>query len=107
SDLDCLMVRLTAHLAYVGSESYHQTVNIDQNPGIYANGGNRIYPSFSTIFESQSLGTASYNSLQASIDQQLLRGLQFHSAFTWSKITDIQGLNDSAFFSSGLADPFD
>ena len=98
---------LAFHLAYVGSQSYHQTVNIDQNPGIYANGGNRIYPSFSTIFESQSLGTASYNSMQASIDQQLLRGLQFHSAFTWSKITDIQGLNDSAFFSSGLADPFD
>ncbi len=98
---------LAAHLAYVGSESYHQTVNIDQNPGIYANGGNRIYQDYSTIFENQSLGTASYNSLQASIDQQLSKGLQFHSAFTWSKIIDIQGLNDSAFFSSGLADPFD
>jgi hypothetical protein len=98
---------LAAHLAYVGSESYHQTVNIDLNPGIYADGGNRtLYPDFSTIFENESIGTASYNSLQASIDQQPWNGLQFHSSFTWSKVIDTQGLNDSAFFSAGLPNPF-
>ncbi len=98
---------LAAHIAYVGSESYHQTVNIDLNPGIYANGGNRTrYPDFSTIFENASIGTASYNSLQASIEEQIWKGLQFHSSFTWSKVLDTQGLNDSAFFSAGLPNPF-
>jgi hypothetical protein len=98
---------LAAHIAYVGNQSYHQTVNVDQNPGIYANGGNRtLYPDFSTIFENQSIGTASYNSLQASIEEQPWKGLQFHSSFTWSKVIDTQGLNDSAFFSAGLPNPF-
>jgi hypothetical protein len=98
---------LAAHIAYVGNESYHQTVNIDLNPGIYSNGGNRANQNFSTIFENESIGTASYNSLQASIEEQPWKGLQFHSSFTWSKVLGTQGLNDSAFFSAGLPNPFD
>lgn len=98
---------LAFHLAYVGSESYHQTVNVDLNPGIYANGGNRTtYPDFSTIFENKSIGTTSYNSLQAGIEQQLTHGLQFQSNFTWSRSIDIQSFNNSAFGSVGLPNPF-
>ena len=95
------------HLAYVGSKSYHQTVNIDKNPGIYANGGNRTtYPNFSTITEDTSLGTASYNSLQVGIEKQISHGLELQSNFTWSKDLDISSWGNISFHSN-LPNPFD
>ena len=101
---------LAVHLGYVGSETYHQAEVIDQNPGIYANGGRRTtYPAFGGILTIFSNGTASYNSLQIGIEQRLFAGLQFQSYFTWSKAIDLAAHADISIASYGspeLGDPF-
>ncbi len=103
---------LALHLAYVGSESYHQALPIDQNPGIY-NAGNAVlsglrttYPAFGQILQLTSAGTASYNSLQVGIDKRLSHNLQFQSNFTWSRTEDTFSAA-SLSFSGAVADPFD
>ena len=74
---------MAAHLAYVGSESYHQSTIIDQNPGIYANGGNRTtYSNFGEILTDFSNTTSSYHALQATVDKHFSHGFQFQSNFT-------------------------
>ncbi len=100
--------RIALHLAYVGSETYHQTVDIDRNPGIYANGGNRTtYPNFGVIAEQAPIGTASYNSLQVSVKKQASHGIEFNSSFTWSKIIDISPWGNMPGRSILLPNPFD
>jgi hypothetical protein len=95
------------HVAYVGSESYHQSTNIDLNPGIYANGDARsTYPLFSEILENDAVGTASYQALQVSMNGHLSGGFQFQSNFTWSKTIDLSS-SGNASFSGGIGDPFD
>jgi hypothetical protein len=102
-----LTASLALHLAYVGSESDHQYISRDLNPGIYANGGARTtYPDFSSIFENQSVGTASYNSLQARIEERSWKGLQFNSSFTWSKVIDDLAYNQAGDHGTGIPDPF-
>ncbi len=94
------------HLAYVGSQSYHQATPVDLNPGIYANSGNRtIYPNFSEILQVSDAGTGTYHSLQAGIEKRFSQGLQFQSNFTWSRTTDVGGSGDPSFESS-VSDPF-
>ena len=100
------------HLAYVGSESYHQLLPIDLNPGIYnptnaALSGSRItYPAFSSIIENGSLGTANYNALQLSFEKRLSHSLQFQESFTWSRTEDTFSANAGASGGRNLADPF-
>ncbi|MGD0510126.1 MAG: hypothetical protein ABSA27_20175, partial [Terriglobales bacterium] len=99
---------MVVRLAYVGGESYHQSVVIDQNPGIYANGKNRTtYPSFQAILTDFSLGTSSYNALQLGVERHLTRGLQFQSNFTWSKTLDTVSSGNVSFGTQNLPDPFD
>ena len=98
---------LALHVAYVGNESYHQTVNVDANPGIFTNGGARINPNFSAFFQNTSWGTGSYNALQAQLENQRWHGLQFQSSFTWSKVLDLQSNDDASFSGYGLSNPFD
>jgi hypothetical protein len=94
------------HLAYVGSESYHQTTPLDLNPGIYADGGARTtWPDFNNILENTIGGTASYHSLQASVNKALSHGLQFQSNFTWSKVIDTSSQGSLAWV-GGVPDPF-
>lgn len=94
------------HLAYVGSQSYHQATPIDLNPGIYAAGGARtIYPNFSEILQVQDGGTGTYHALQAGIEKRFSHGLQFQSNYTWSRTTDVGGSGDPSFESS-VSDPF-
>ena len=98
---------MAMHLAYVGSQSYHQSTPLDLNPGIYANQGARsTYPLMGPIFEMTSIGTASYHSLQAALSKHLSNGLQFQSSFTWSKTMDLSSIPSLAW-TGGLADPFD
>jgi hypothetical protein len=98
---------LALHLAYVGSESYHQATPLDLNPGIYANGGARsTYPLMGPIFEMMTAGTASYHSLQASLSKHLSHGLQFQTNFTWSKSMDLSSIPSLAW-TGGVANPFD
>lgn len=99
-----LMVRF----AYVGSESFHQMVTIELNPGIYADGGTRTtYPNFGEIASNQSAGTASYNGLEITVDRHLSHGLQFQSNWTWSKLIDTASSADMGFGDQPLFDPFD
>ena len=96
---------LIAHITYVGSETYHQPVQLDLNPGIFADGGNRTrFPLFSNITQYTSLGTTSYNSLQAQLEMSSWHGLQFQSNFTWSKTLDLS--SNGSVFGHALPDPF-
>jgi len=97
---------LVFHLAYVGSESYHQAIKVDLNPGIYtAKDVRTTYPLFSNIYEDESVGTASYHSLQAGIEERLSHGFQFQSYFTWSKAIDLASGSSLSFY-SGVPNPF-
>ena len=98
---------IALHLAYIGSESYHQETVIDQNPGIFATGGTRsIYPAFSNILTLASIGTASYNSLQVGVEKRFSHGLQFQSNFTWAKTIDLAGSGNVSFGTPQVPDPF-
>jgi len=101
--------------AYVGSQSYHQSDIIDQNPGICgpvvgggcSNGGRTTFPNFFNILDNFSNGTASYNALQLSAQQHLYRGLQWQSNFTWSKTMDTASSGNISFGTNQLPNPFD
>ena len=102
------------HIAYVGSESYHQATTVDINPGVPlgvgvtvpAQGTLRANSSFSQILQVQDGGTARYESLQAGIEHKFSHGLQFQSNFTWSKTMDVGGSGDPDFESS-VSNPLD
>ena len=106
---------LTAvRIAYVGSESYHQSYVADRNFAIYCNScnngahGSQIpYSNFSGILEDDSDGTASYNSLQISVDRHISRGFQGQTSFTWQKTLDIASTANPSFGSPQIGDPFD
>ncbi len=90
-------------LAYVGSESFHQTDAIDQNA---ATSDVRPYSNFTQILTDLSNGTASYNSMQVTVDHHLSHGLQVQSSFTWSKSIDDASSGNVSFGSPYLGDPF-
>jgi hypothetical protein len=95
------------HLAYVGSQSYHQIYYLDCNPGIYADGGERTtYPAFGPVQQITSAGDASYNSLQVGFEKRLSHNLQVQTNFTWSRTEDTFS-NNSISFSGNIPDPFD
>jgi len=94
-------------LAYVGSESYDQSLAIDRNPGIFASGGARSsYPNFSSILTNFSNGTANYQALQATLEKHLSHNLQFQSNFTWSKTIDTDATGNISVGGSLLPNPF-
>jgi hypothetical protein len=105
-------------LAYVGSESYHQSYAIDQNAAIKsttctgctngAAGGNyaRPYGRFGQILTDFSGATASYNALQATFDRHMAHGLQVQSSFTWAKTMDVASSSNVSFGKPYLGDPF-
>jgi len=99
-------------VAYVGSESYHQSYVQDDNIASYSyctyynnplcplptqanvNNGTLTLPSapysnFTSILEYGSGATASYHSLQATVQRHLAHGIQAQSSFTWEKATDV------------------
>ncbi|MBZ5595726.1 MAG: carboxypeptidase regulatory-like domain-containing protein [Acidobacteriia bacterium] len=80
-------------VAYIGRESYHLPVPMEQNPGIFAANGQRtIYPNFGSVLGYTSGGTQSYNALQISVDKHFSHGLQFSSNYTWSKNLDVSSV---------------
>jgi hypothetical protein len=105
---------IVARVAYVGSESYHQAVVADSNPGICgpvvagacSNGGRTTYTDFLGILQNNSEGTAGYNALQAGVEQRLTHGLQFQSNFTYSKTVDTISSGNVSFGPPLLPDPF-
>jgi len=119
---------MAARLAYVGSESYHQSWVQDDNAQSYtyctfynnpscplpiaANVTNGTlknpyfpYPAFTQILEYDSNATASYHSLQATFQRHMSHGLQAQSSFTWQKTLDIASFADIAGETSGVTNP--
>ncbi len=94
------------HLAYVGSESYHQVLPLDLNPGAPGTGIRTKYTNFANILQNSSIGTANYNSLQVGVEKKLSHNLQFQSNFTWARTEDTFTGN-SISFGNALADPYD
>ncbi|MEO8737011.1 MAG: carboxypeptidase regulatory-like domain-containing protein [Edaphobacter sp.] len=104
---------LALHIAYVGSESYHQATTVERNPGnpgiagqADPNRGLRFNQAFGSIIQVQDGGTASYSSLQAGLEHRFAHGFQIQSNFTWSRTTDVGGSGDPDFESS-VSNPFD
>jgi len=94
---------LAMHIAYVGSQSFHQATTVEQNPG---KNSVRQLKDFNSIIQIQDGATASYHSLQAGIEKRFSHGLQFQSNFTWSRTTDVGGSGDPSWESS-VSDPSD
>jgi hypothetical protein len=102
-------------VAYVGSESYHQSYVRDDNPGIYSanfggankHGSARALNQFTQILEEDSDATGSYNSLQISFDRHMSHGLQAQSSFTWQKTIDLASASNISFGTPEIGDPFD
>ena len=100
----------TMRLAYVGSVSRHQLVNLEVNPSVNNGNGNtnqrRIYntPSvvgpctslsasacqtaYSQIVQIATIGNSHYNSMQATLEKQLQHGLSILFNYTFSKSYD-------------------
>jgi hypothetical protein len=99
---------LALHLAYVGSQSYHQANVIDANAGGAGAGqasGVRPYSNFGTILVDSSIGTSPYHSLQVGLEQRSFHGLAFQSNFTWAKVEDLASSGNISF-AGGIPDPF-
>ena len=92
--------------AYVASESWHQDLVVEQNPGI-----NNIRPlaNFSQILQNDSVGTANYQSGQFTVQKRFGNGLQFTGNYTRSKIIDEASAGTIAFTpnGTGIPNPFD
>ena len=79
---------------------------IDNNPGIFANAGQRTtYPLFGQILSETSLGTSPYHSLQVSLEKRLSHGIEARTNFTWSKVIDLSATGNLAV-QGGLPNPF-
>jgi hypothetical protein len=99
---------LALHLAYVGSQSYHQANIIDANASGVGAGkpsGVRPYSNFGTILVDSSIGTSPYHSLQVGLEQRSFHGLAFQSNFTWAKVEDLASSGNISF-AGGIPDPF-
>ncbi|NUQ29736.1 MAG: hypothetical protein HOQ35_14640 [Acidobacteriaceae bacterium] len=99
---------LVMHLAYVGSQSYHQTLIIEANPGQIAAGvrGTRALTNYGQLLTINSNGTSSYHSLQAQFEKRFSHSFQAQSSFTWSKNIDIAATGNASF-TGGIANPYD
>jgi len=108
-------------LAYVGSQSYHQSYVVDKNFAGYSyctsyNNPNCPipqlaaapvipYPNFTGILEYDSGATASYHSFQATVQRRLSHGLQAQSSFTWQKTLDVASTANIASNTNGMNNP--
>jgi hypothetical protein len=104
-----LASNLALRVAYVGSVSRHNLVSLEINPGVNNGGPSNVNyrrpyntsptvgpctttvgcnASYSNIVEASMSGSGSYNSLQATLDKKMSRGLSFMFNYTWSKSMD-------------------
>jgi len=100
---------LVMRLAYVGSASRHQFVNLELNPSVNTGSGlstnqRRVYntaptvgpcttsagcaTSYSQIIEASMSGSSHFNSLQATLEKRMSHGLSILANYTWSKSYD-------------------
>ncbi len=101
-----LTPNLSARVAYVASASRHLWVNLEINPSVNTGVGStnqrRVYntapvvgpcttncnTSYAQIIKAAMIGSASYNSLQATLQKRMEHGLSFMVNYTWSKTYD-------------------
>jgi Carboxypeptidase regulatory-like domain len=94
-----------AKAAYVGSESDHQSLAVDENYGQFFGAGNpangtRLNQNFTTALIVSSPGTASYESGQFSLQRNFANGLQFNANYTYSRTIDWFSTSTTAFTGS-------
>jgi hypothetical protein len=98
------LTRTTAfRMAYVGNETEHLSVLIDDNPEWATK--IPVNSTIGDIYEDQSWATASYNSLQVSLDQHAWHGLQVQSSLEWSHTIDIIGTSNVSYGNPALGNP--
>ena len=112
---------MAVRVAYVGSESYHQSYVQDDNFAGYsyctsytslacptpatAAAPVAPYSNFSGILEYDSGATANYHSLQATFQRHMSHGLQAQSSFTWQKTMDVASAANIAASQNGIDNP--
>lgn len=97
--------------AYVGSESFHQTVAIDRNAFIDPDNynhrdGHAPYSGFEQILEDDSNATASYHALEVGFERKMSHGIQVQSNFTWSHTIDLASGANVSYGTPALPNPF-
>ena len=100
---------MVVRFAYVGSESYHQSAEINRNTYTYNQTDQKYeapYSNFGNILEDNSFATASYNALQLGFDRRMAHGLQVQSNFTWSHAIDLASSSNISYGNPELGDPF-
>jgi hypothetical protein len=90
--------RLGAEIGYVGSRGRNLPIFMEVNPGAYVPGqttvGPRLFPAFSLVRPTFTVGKSWYDSLQASLRMRQTRGMTFLASYTLGHATDhISGLN--------------
>jgi hypothetical protein len=90
-------------VAYVGNETDHLSVLVDMNPEWATK--IPVNSSIGDIYDDQSWATASYNSLEISLDQHPWHGLQVQSSFAWSHTLDITGTSNVSYGNPALGNP--
>jgi hypothetical protein len=101
-----LTQKTALRFAYVGNQTDHLSVAIDRNPPWANTSKVTVNKNFMDIYEDQSWATASYNSLQISLDQHMWRGLQVQSNFTWSHTIDITSSSNISYGNPTLGNPY-
>ena len=86
-----------AQVGYVGTIGTHLPNTLDLNQAVFVPGqstpdnieGRRPFgPNFSSILAQSTAWTSNYNSLQASVQKKMSRGLTLLAAYTWSHAID-------------------
>jgi len=96
-------------LAYVGDKGTHLVTYFDYNRQIYGvapcgtmNPVGCNFPNLGTINTQATIGTSSYNALQAAFNRRFAAGLQFGVSYTWSHtIDDSPGAFDTYMANGG------
>jgi hypothetical protein len=85
-----LPAELVTSIAYVGTQTVHQLLDIDINAG-FPGSGTRGRPLFATLGRTittnmwDGWGSANYHSLQVALNRPLSNGLFLKGAYTWSR----------------------
>lgn len=90
--------KIALTLAYAGSRGINIVQTVDGNPNIeqilpdgrifWPSPSRRINPNWDSIEVKTAASNSFYNSLQFGLTKQLSHGLQFQSAYTWSRLID-------------------
>ena len=99
-----------ARAAYVGVESYHESIPIQLNYGQYfgtptdPRNGQPLYANYGAVYVNRSNGTSSYQAGEFTLEHKLAHNLQFQANYTYSKTIDDYS-HASLAFSSGIWNP--